>query len=797
MASTPPSFSRAVTAAASWPSGLTAGVALYVIGAPIFNDRIETDLERACARRARRGGLRRRASRRSPVRTARCSCDQPLDDPEERRQRRLRRLGRAGDRARPVVPGQPGADASRPARPRHPTRRTPATPPAPPTHGVEVGRPTTATPLAGSAPTARPRHRRRHRGDQPAVSSLLSVLIEQSGFDAALGRLRTVTSPCSLPPTPPSMRSPADVMAEPARRPRSVEARHRPPCRRRSPHLGCALRSARSSRPIGGTLDVVVEPDQIMVGGGIIIGHRHRGRERRRAHDRPGAGARRNRARVGRTNRHRSSATFDVGAITFEGAVASEVERAAFVGAATSVLDAESVIDHLIVDPDVGLDADDHHGARPAGDGDAGQLAQWRQRVRRHRAVHARHVSQRRRPGGDGRGAPERSVPKPRSSRVRDATADDANEPRGRAQRVRRRQPDPLRTELGHARRRRLPASSTRSPVGPSSSASVSITVEGHTDSDGNPSENLTLSRQRALAVRDALVERGLPQASIVAEGFGSQRRSWSAASRTRTPADGSSSGWWHRRDRRAWHDERRHDLPPRPHGRPSAAGRSSAPAAVRLRGALMPYTLAKGFVWVVLAMLLGIVIGWLLRSVVAKRQVGQGPLAPRRHRRAGAVAWPHRQPRTGRRRARSAQGGAGDAPHPHAPDDRTRGRDRLLQRRRRSSRRQLPPRRRRRPTWPVPPRCSVERSHSTTSRWSRASVPRSNSSATGSASGPGSTSPPPRCRCCARCSPTPVRVSAPTTLAPGPSRPICSPTAGGRSFKRLTDELQGGRPVE
>ena len=37
-----------------------------------------------------------------------------------------------------------------------------------------------------------------------------------------------------------------------------------------------------------------------------------------------------------------------------------------------------------------------------------------------------------------------------------------------------------------------------------------------------------------------------------------------------------------------------------------------------------MPYTLMKGLVWVLLAVLLGIVIGWLLRSVAAKRQVAR-----------------------------------------------------------------------------------------------------------------------------------------------------------------------------
>ena len=35
-----------------------------------------------------------------------------------------------------------------------------------------------------------------------------------------------------------------------------------------------------------------------------------------------------------------------------------------------------------------------------------------------------------------------------------------------------------------------------------------------------------------------------------------------------------------------------------------------------------MPYTLMKGLAWVLLAVLLGIVIGWLLRSVAARRQI-------------------------------------------------------------------------------------------------------------------------------------------------------------------------------
>ena len=41
-----------------------------------------------------------------------------------------------------------------------------------------------------------------------------------------------------------------------------------------------------------------------------------------------------------------------------------------------------------------------------------------------------------------------------------------------------------------------------------------------------------------------------------------------------------------------------------------------------------MPYTLMKGFGWFALALVIGLVIGWLLRSIIAKRQVARA----RRH---------------------------------------------------------------------------------------------------------------------------------------------------------------------
>lgn len=49
-----------------------------------------------------------------------------------------------------------------------------------------------------------------------------------------------------------------------------------------------------------------------------------------------------------------------------------------------------------------------------------------------------------------------------------------------------------------------------------------------------------------------------------------------------------------------------------------------------------MPYTLLKGLAWVLLALVLGLVIGWLLRSVIARRQ-----LARARHHRADASSAP------------------------------------------------------------------------------------------------------------------------------------------------------------
>ena len=51
--------------------------------------------------------------------------------------------------------------------------------------------------------------------------------------------------------------------------------------------------------------------------------------------------------------------------------------------------------------------------------------------------------------------------------------------------------------------------------------AGLSVEVQGHTDSEGDPGRNLTLSEQRAAAVRDTLVALGVPSGEITSKGFG------------------------------------------------------------------------------------------------------------------------------------------------------------------------------------------------------------------------------------------------------------------------------------
>ncbi|MDQ2670675.1 MAG: OmpA family protein, partial [Gemmatimonadota bacterium] len=53
---------------------------------------------------------------------------------------------------------------------------------------------------------------------------------------------------------------------------------------------------------------------------------------------------------------------------------------------------------------------------------------------------------------------------------------------------------------------------------------SVRVEIAGHTDATGDPQQNVRLSLLRAEAVRQALVQRGVPPQRLVAAGYGSTR---------------------------------------------------------------------------------------------------------------------------------------------------------------------------------------------------------------------------------------------------------------------------------
>jgi OOP family OmpA-OmpF porin len=210
--------------------------------------------------------------------------------------------------------------------------------------------------------------------------------------------------------------------------------------------------------------------------------------------------------------------TYADGSITFEGVVASEVERAVLATAAAGL----PIDDRLEVDPDVGLD-----------EVTAGQLSQLLT------AVRAQLLSGNIRFDGDGLsvsgtystdaerdavlvvaeqvGAETQLEPPP------EASDDDAVDLEAELNAFVAE--NPIRFEPSSAVL--SPASAVvidRVALEAQQFSGVVITVEGHTDSDGDATANLVLSQLRANAVRDALVERGVDPASITATGFGSER---------------------------------------------------------------------------------------------------------------------------------------------------------------------------------------------------------------------------------------------------------------------------------
>jgi len=50
---------------------------------------------------------------------------------------------------------------------------------------------------------------------------------------------------------------------------------------------------------------------------------------------------------------------------------------------------------------------------------------------------------------------------------------------------------------------------------------SYKLTIDGHTDSQGDDGKNLTLSQKRAEAVKKYLTDRGVEASRLTAQGFG------------------------------------------------------------------------------------------------------------------------------------------------------------------------------------------------------------------------------------------------------------------------------------
>lgn len=216
------------------------------------------------------------------------------------------------------------------------------------------------------------------------------------------------------------------------------------------------------------------------------------------------------------------TATFTDGGYALDGVVRSEVERAILAQAATAAVGADAVTDQLLVDPDQGLDegtaqelatlvtvvAESLVNGTAGFDGeklvvtgvyadDAGRTA-----VEQAAAAVGAETTLTERPAATETDAAvleaelnayvaDNPILFEPSSSVLDETA------------------LPILDEIA---RRALEF------------AGVAITVEGHTDSDGGDQENLVLSQLRAVAVQQALVERGLDPAALTAEGFGSTR---------------------------------------------------------------------------------------------------------------------------------------------------------------------------------------------------------------------------------------------------------------------------------
>lgn len=208
--------------------------------------------------------------------------------------------------------------------------------------------------------------------------------------------------------------------------------------------------------------------------------------------------------------------------ITLGGVVATEVERVALVDAATAALGDGNVVEELSVDPDTGLDGAAAQGlasliaampgalsAGTAGyDGSALYVTGTALDAEAERRIADAATAV----GADA----DIEVPPAADPEEAEQLEEDLNETVTAT---------PIRFEPNSAVLT-ADAGAVLDALAEQVLAveGVTITVEGHTDSDGDAIANQILSQQRAEAVRDALVERGVAAVTITAEGFGEDR---------------------------------------------------------------------------------------------------------------------------------------------------------------------------------------------------------------------------------------------------------------------------------
>lgn len=486
--------------------GMLAALILFSVGFPIFNNRIESDLEkRVPAELAEAGFTGITASFSGQDGTLRC--DQPLADPEAAteaayevwgvRTITLDRLCRV-NRAPTIAAGDDDTSA---------TAETSATE----TGGAE----TTVIAGQGFATIAEAVL------SEPELAFLASLLDE-------VGSMEALDDPSASPVT---LFAPTDAAFDALPPDVTAEMRSDPDLLARvlGHHITAgSLRSGElASGPLtmmdGTAAQIEVGSDAITIDGATVIGADFvTGNGIVHVVDRvvlpddvaigPGEAA----APV--------AATFDAGRFTLTGVVASEVERAALVDTATVATGGAegAVVDQLTVDPDTGLSAEltadlavlmsPIPGSLVSGVAGFDGTALYLNGVA---------VSDE---AGTAIAAIATAVGVDAAIEARpDATADDAAELE-----------QELNAFVGDNPIRFEPNSAVLTPDGVSvvdqlatlalRFTGVAITVEGHTDTDGDAAGNLTLSQLRAEAVREALVERGLDAAAITAEGFGEQQ---------------------------------------------------------------------------------------------------------------------------------------------------------------------------------------------------------------------------------------------------------------------------------